>query len=309
MQRNGKLPHATTAVQEMPTSLVHGADSLVHGADSLVHSTDSLVQGADSRVHGTDSLVQGADSLVHGADSPAHGADNLVQGAGSPARPNKQSLKIYRSEDALEQRLMGARLTIETLLGDPKLAEALSPSGYTMTRILQGQALYQQALALVKQHRSSLGDQLTAADSRVSAQEQVHARYKRHVAFARLALRDDRGAALKLDLSARKRSHAGWVLQADQFYTNALANEAIVAKLAGYSVTVDQLLEAQQQVAAVAAGIVTQQRYKDVAQEAKQARDTALQALDRWMVAFRAVARIALADQPQHLVQLGLTGR
>lgn len=49
-------------------------------------------------------------------------------------------------------------------------------------------------------------------------------------------------------------------------------------------------------VRAVATSIVAQQRYKHLAQEAKQARDAALNALDRWMMDFRAVARIALAD-------------
>jgi hypothetical protein len=36
------------------------------------------------------------------------------------------------------------------------------------------------------------------------------------------------------------------------------------------------------------------------------ARDAALQALTRWMQDFMAIARIALADQPQRLAQLGL---
>ena len=45
------------------------------------------------------------------------------------------------------------------------------------------------------------------------------------------------------------------------------------------------------------------------AQETTRARDAALQALNRWMRDFRAIARIALADQPQRLEQLGVTGR
>jgi hypothetical protein len=53
---------------------------------------------------------------------------------------------------------------------------------------------------------------------------------------------------------------------------------------------------------------VTQQHCKGIAQESKQARDAALQALNRWMQDFLAVARIALADQPQRLAQLGVTG-
>ncbi len=301
MQRNGKLLHPTIAVMEVLGSELQRPDTSVQVSDSAVNALDNAVQGTGSPAQGAGSSVQGAGSSAQGTGSPA-------QGTGSPARLSKQRINTYRADDAIDRRLMAARMTIETLLGDPKLAEDLSPYGYPMLRILEGRALYQQALALVKQYRSHLGDQLTAADACVSAQELVHARYKRHVAFARLGLRDDRGAAQKLDLSARKRSQSGWVLQADQFYTNALGNPAIMAKLAGYSVTVYQLLEAQQQVAAVSTAIVTQQRYKHVTQESKQARDVALLALDRWMRDFLAVSRVALADQPQRLAQLGLAG-
>jgi len=38
-------------------------------------------------------------------------------------------------------------------------------------------------------------------------------------------------------------------------------------------------------------------------------RDAALQALNGWMRDFLAIARIALADQPQRLEQLRATGR
>src|SRR4051812_44074209 len=100
MQRNGKLPHATTAVLELPATQVQGADSLVQGTDSLVQAMDNSMQVADG--------------LMQGTDSPAQGTD-------SPARLSKQSLTIYRSEDALERRLMAASLTLETLLGDSAL--------------------------------------------------------------------------------------------------------------------------------------------------------------------------------------------
>jgi hypothetical protein len=99
------------------------------------------------------------------------------------------------------------------------------------------------------------------------------------------------------------------VLQAQQFYTNALADQAIIAKLARYSLTQEQLLAAQALVEAVANGIVAQQSRKGLAQESKQARGTSLRALDRWMLEFIAVARIAPADQPQRLAQLGLVRR
>jgi len=56
----------------------------------------------------------------------------------------------------------------------------------------------------------------------------------------------------------------------------------------------------------VAAGLVAQQTTKGAAQAATRARDEALDGLHRWMRDFLAIARIALADQPQRMEQLGI---
>jgi hypothetical protein len=258
-----------------------------------------------SPLQGPADQLQGPASSLQAPASPLQGAASSLQ---APASPSRLRLSAYRAESSMEQRFMAAQVAIETVLADTQLQDALAPYGYDTTHMLQGQALRALALALVQQQRASVGDQFAAIDSRAKSQAQAHTVYMRHVALARIALRDDRGATQKLDLSARKRTQAGWVLQAQQFYTNALAEPAIITKLARYSVTYAQLLAAQALVGEVATGIVTQQSRKGIAKESKQARDAALQALNRWMRDFMAVARIALADQPQRLAQLGVTG-
>ena len=119
-----------------------------------------------------------------------------------------------------------------------------------------------------------------------------------------MALRDDRGAAQKLDLAGRKRTRAGWLLQAQQFYANALTDSAIVEQLAAYGITQERLAEGQRQVAAVAAGNVARRSQQGAARQATATRDAALAALQRWMRDFVAIARVALADQPQLLEKL-----
>src|SRR5206468_5027889 len=127
----------------------------------------------------------------------------------------RRRLNAYRADSSIEQRLMAAKVAIETVLADTELQDALAPYGYDATQLLQGRALREQALALAQQQRARVGDQFAAIDSRAQSQAQAHAVYMRHVALARIALRDDRGASQKLDLSARKRTQAGWVLQAE----------------------------------------------------------------------------------------------
>src|SRR5215211_89212 len=148
----------------------------------------------------------------------------------APARPSRRRLTGYRADASIAQRLVAAQIAIEAVLVDAALQEAMVAYGYDMTRMLQGQALREQALGLVQQQHARMGAQLAATDARATAQAQAHAIYMRHVGVARVALRGDRGAAQALDLAARKRSKSGWLLQAQQFYTNLLGDAAIVAK-------------------------------------------------------------------------------
>jgi hypothetical protein len=224
----------------------------------------------------------------------------------TPARPSRRRLTGYRTDASIAQRLVSAQIAIEAVLADAALQESLAAYGYDTIRMLQGQALREQALALVQQQHARLGAQLAATDARATAQAQAHALYMRHVGVARVALRGDRGAAQALDLAARKRNKSGWLLQAQQFYTNLLDDAAIVAKLGRFGLTQAQITAGQQLVAEVAAGHVAQQSRKSVSQETLKARDVALEALNDWMRDFLAIARIALAEQPQTLEKLGI---
>jgi hypothetical protein len=282
MQRNGKMHHSTTAVMELPKiNLETPASTLEAPAATLEAPAATL-------------------------ETPAATLETPAAESQAPAPLGKRQRSAYRTDSRIEQRLMVAKVTIETVLNDPKLQDVLTPYGYAPTEMRQGQALRAQALAFVQQQHVQAGKQFAAQDAHADTQAQARALYKRHVALARIALRNDRDAMKSLDLSARKETLAGWVLQAQQFYTNALADDAITAKLARSGVTPEQMRTAQTLVEAVADGIVTQQQYKNTARVSKNARDAALRALDRWMLDFIAVARIVLADQPQRLAQLGL---
>jgi hypothetical protein len=215
------------------------------------------------------------------------------------AGKSHRSLGGFAANASIDARLVAAQVAIDRVLGDPQLQSRMAAYGYPAARLLEGCALRDQALALHQQQRASYSAQLAATDARTAAQSQAHAIYTRHVALARVALRDNRSASWALDLAApRKRTRAGWLIQAQHFYANLLADPALGASMAAYGVAQDQLTAAQGQVATVEAGLVAQQTTKDAAQAATRTRDAALQALNRWMRDFLAIARIALADQP-----------
>jgi hypothetical protein len=139
----------------------------------------------------------------------------------------------FRAGASIDARLVAAQVAIESALGDPGLQAIMAAYGYDAARMREGQALCEQVLARYQQQRAALGDRYAATDARASAHAQAQAIYIRHVAVTRVALRGDRGAAQKLDLAnSRKRTQAGWLMQAQQFYTNTLGDSAIAQKLA-----------------------------------------------------------------------------
>ena len=192
-------------------------------------------------------------------------------------------------------QLFAARMAIETVLNNADVQAALEPYGYDAARMREGRALFEQALSLHQQQQAGRGERYTATDARDAAQAHAHAVYIRHLAVARVALRGDRGAAQALGLaSRRKKSHADWLAQAQQFYTNALASSAIWQRLAPFGAGLAQLMDAQALVAGVAASLVAQGAAREAAQALTEQRDAALAALRAWMRDFRAIARVAL---------------
>jgi hypothetical protein len=252
--------------------------------------------------------LRGRATTSHGAEAPSQALALAMRDTETPppARPSRRRLSPFRASAPSEQRLLAAQLACEAVLNDRELQASLAAYGYDAARLAEGKALRDQALALHQRQRAGYGEQFAATDAHSAAQAQAHAAYMRHLAVARVALREDRGAAQKLDLAARKRTQAGWLLQARQFYANALGEPAIVGKLAAFGVAREQLEAAEQLVAAVEAVLVARQSKQGQAQEATRARDAALSALNRWMRDFVAIARVALAEQPQLLERLGV---
>ena len=216
----------------------------------------------------------------------------------SPAAPGAEPVahKLSASAPAtIKGQLLATRVALDTVQGNAAMQAALAQYGYDAARMAEGRALYEQALSLLQQQRAGRGERYAAVDARGAAQEQAHAVYIRQVAVARVALRKDRGAAEKLGLTmTRKQDQAGWLDQAQQFYTNALGISAIAQKLASFGLTAAQLSAGQSLVAAVAAKLVAQQEARADARALTEQRDEALAALRDWMRDFRAIARVAL---------------
>ena len=208
----------------------------------------------------------------------------------------------------IPDRLSRANTMLTNVQSDPMLSDALAAYGYDETVLQEGQALLDRAQTAQQAMLAEYGRQYDATDAVRSAYEAANTVYMRHVKIARVALKNRRGAAAALQLLGdRKASIRGWLEQATTFYDNALANETVQAALARFNITPEVLAEAQADVQAVADANSAQEQEKGDAQDATQARDAAVDALDDWMADFRVIARVALEERPQQLEKLSIS--
>jgi hypothetical protein len=212
----------------------------------------------------------------------------------------KRSMRL----DALFER---ARILLDSTLSSPTILTYLEEFGYDLDRIQGGRQRYEAAWELQLQQQREYGEQIGATAERDRLWETANATYIKFVKIARIAFRRDGGVATQLGLNGpRRQSLSGWLMQAQQFYGNALGSDALLAGLANFGVTPAKLAAGKAEVDAVAAADLLQEKEKGEAQEATRKRDAAIDALEEWLGDFSAIVRIALEPEPQLLESLGI---
>jgi hypothetical protein len=212
-----------------------------------------------------------------------------------------------KTRKSIAERLNLACTAIANTLDDPALQSTMIAFGYTPERLREGLALREAAQALCQRQHAAYGDLYAATDALDAAKRRTHANYMRIVGVARVALGSERGGLQMLGLQAqRKRDLAGWLLQAQQFSANALANAAALERLAVFGITPELLAAGAREVEMVAACYAAQRKQRGVARSTTRQRDAAIAALDAWMGDFIKIARLALRDQPPSLKKMGV---
>ncbi len=207
----------------------------------------------------------------------------------------------------VEDFLQAAQVAIANTLSTPEILTAVAVFGYDETVMQQGQALYTAALEAHQEQLREYGEQIGSRETFETLQDQVNATYMMHLKLARIALKDQPMWNQQLGLNGtRKRSFAGWLVQVQQFYANALKAPEVLQALERFRITSEMLAANATAVESVVAAKNQQEKEKSEAQRSTQVRDEAIEALNEWLSDYLAVARIALQQDPQRLEALGL---
>ena len=187
----------------------------------------------------------------------------------------------------------------------PAILAALEVYGYDDAVLRQGQDLLDAASALHSAQRKEYAEQYGATAAFNEGQAKADRLYTQHRKIAGIAFKNDltRMGTFELD-QAKKKSYSGWLTQARHFYTNLLADADAIAALGRFRITQEQLEEGYALVEQTEALVKAQKKETSEAQKATKDRDAALDELHEWMSEFKAIAKIALADDAQLLEAL-----
>lgn len=206
-----------------------------------------------------------------------------------------------------EEFLYQCDLRIKGVKNNEDIQTALAKRGYTPEKMLEGEALLDNANTMsdvfVKEH----GDVDAAFAARNAEKEKANGNFEDYVGLAQVALKKDVAAVSTLALYARKPTTlSGWIRQTTSFYNNMIKNPDWLTEMAKKGVSKEMFdagLADTKHVAAYADAIMGE---KGGAQQSTINRDNAFELLSDWVDELEKVAVIALKKTPQLLEKMGI---
>jgi anion-transporting ArsA/GET3 family ATPase len=217
---------------------------------------------------------------------------------------------MSNGKSPIDEFLLSAQVMIENSLSDPEVKAALAVYGYTEEKLTAGKTLYNEAAALQNAQKKEYGEQIAATTELNEIWETADQHYMKALKIARVAFQEkikaDRATML---YGSRKRSLSGWLEQTQAFYANILSDSDFMNALSQYGYSQEKLEQESSLLNDVAAKIFQQKKEMGEAQAATQTRDKKIDELAQWLSDLRAVAKVALAEDPQQLEKLGILAR
>lgn len=207
----------------------------------------------------------------------------------------------------IDDLLGKSNVAIKNGIDQEPIATLLLEYGYTPEVLAVGEGLRGTTEQLNSKHKKEDGEQKEATTALSNSIKAANVVYVPHVKVARVAFKNDTNFYTQLELRGeRKQKQSGWFGQTKVFYTNLLANEAALEKMAVYGQTRAKLEAGQQLVLAAEDKLALRKKEMGEAQSATDARDSAADELQEWYSDYIEIARLALANHPQYLEMLGI---
>ncbi|MEP1096486.1 MAG: hypothetical protein ABJG78_15325 [Cyclobacteriaceae bacterium] len=194
--------------------------------------------------------------------------------------------------------------------GDVQVAPILEAMGIDADYLSNGVSLYNETVELVDQQKKEYQDQSLAYDNFYLEKDEADLNLNRTLKLVRVLTRRDEDLQDRLKLGTLKpNAIEEWIEKTVDFYNRLLNEAGLLANLARFNVTVDQLEDEKDQISDLRTLRNNAISEKGQAQEATRLRNEMLDELTDYCMELKAVAEIALESQPQLLEKLGVLVR
>ena len=198
------------------------------------------------------------------------------------------------------------RIALDNAEMQPVIMAALSNLGYDSAVIGEGKAILAATRQAFDGNKIDDDETTEAYASFSTLKSNLEDIFNTHRKKAKVIFRNDMVTAEKLAiLGSMPQAYIKWLETLKKFYSLAISDTIIQAKLARLKVTIEEISAANTLITDLEAARSLYLREKGESQDATKAKDAAFYKIDDWMSEFFAVAKIGLEDNPQLLEALG----
>jgi hypothetical protein len=214
---------------------------------------------------------------------------------------------VTKNKGSFDKLLYTAQILIENSLSDKVILNAVKDFGYSSEKLLEGKVILEEARSLFHSQLKARGEQFRATDESVKAWNIARKAYVRTVEVARIAFDQNTRAEKSLVLSgSRKRNFPAWLMDAETFYGNLLADDEFLSAMLSFGWTAEKLRGEYELVRKAATANTAQKDTMGYSRRATETRDECFDRLSRWVSVYRKIVRIAFAETPQTLEKFGI---
>lgn len=208
-----------------------------------------------------------------------------------------------------DNRLVLARQTITIVKNDEELRTLLLKYGVDDARLDEGLGLQEAAQLVTSKRVMDFGSGIGSSQNFQASLKKARKTYGEIRRILRVAIDpSDRGmlTQLRMNQPTSKRI-AGFIAQAQHFYTEALAMPGLMNTIARFNITPAVLEAGLAELNAMEQDRMRQKQQRGLAQVTAQQRKAVMAELDVWMKEFLGIVRIATSADPQQMEKLGVT--
>ena len=207
----------------------------------------------------------------------------------------------------LEQTLLQVRTALSNAMENPQLLSMLSLYGYGVERLQEGMILWDTAANLLQSQNDTRFNKATAKKNFQEHWLDAKFHLQRDLHIARFVFRKDDAMYSLLQLNGNfSKDFDTWYQHTKKFYFGLRNKPELQAAVASKGLTPDRIEQGIERLAQLEADRRATQAQKGNSSDSRTQRIEAFQALKRWMIKFRTVARVAFDEQPNLLASLGI---